>query len=650
MTNTSDNSTPQKPVKKKGPIRTGAVVPSVILIVIVGVFFTFFFDMILRSGIEYAGTRIHGSEVDVGRVHTSILGASLEIDRIQVTDTEHPERNLVQIGKIKFGMSWDALLRAKILVNEAEILDIEALNQRAHPGHVLPPPPPTPKDGKPGLLDDAEKQVTSQTQKQYNGNFLGDIAGVLGGTNYKDQLKDIQGNLKTDAKIKEIEKDINDKKVKWDAKIKALPQQKELQQYNDRIKALKFDTKNPAEFAKNLQEAQKIIQEAQAKVKLIDDTQKELKADLAAEQAAYKDIDKMIQEDMRDLQKRLKLPSIDAKEFSQELFMGMLEKKLGSMAKYVALARHYMPAKQTKEQKADAKAKAEAAAVLPPKRGTGHTYHFPITTGYPLFWLKHAAISSEAGSSEYGANMKGEIKDVTTDPAFIGKPAIISFKGDFPKQGIEGLDSKITLDHTTDTPKESMVINIARFPVSETKLSDSPDVKLALAKASGASNINATFVNEEITMDMKNTFGDAKFDVEAKNKQVQYLIDSILKGIPTVSLNAEVKGSLSNFDVHINSNLGDELSKGFQKQLQAKIDEAKGQLNKLVNERIGGERDKLKSDLDKMTGGLTKDIDGKKGDADKIVQQAQNQLNGQKGGGQKKLEEEGKKLLKGLGL
>lgn len=631
-------------VKKKGPIRTGAVVPSLIFAVLFAVYFVFFFDGNLRRGLEYAGTHINGAEVNVGRVATSFIHASLEIDDIQLTDKEHPERNTVQVGSIKFQMSWDALLRAKILVDEASILNIQALTTRRYPGYVVPPPPPS--SPSPSVLDKVQKEVAETAQKKYNGNFLGDVAGVLGGADPKEQLKNMQGDLKSDAKIKQLEKDLAEKKIIWDQRIKQLPQSKELQGFADRVKVLKFDFKNPSELAKNVQEAQKIINEAQDKVKLIDKTQKDLKGDVAIYSQSYKDLEKMVQEDIRDMQNRLKLPNIDAKEFSQQLFMQMIEKKLGSMAKYVVLARQYMPPKKTAEQKQAEKSEQ----VIPPKRGQGKTYRFPVTTGYPLFWLKHAAISSEVSSSEFSGNVKGEIKDLTSDPVFIGRPALILVHGDFPKQDVHGFDAKITLDHTTDVAKESMTMKVAHFPVGDNQLSASPDVKLGLSKASGTSDVEATFINEQITVGMKNTFADIKYDLEAKNKTVQEIIDNVLKGIPIVNVNADIKGSFQDFDVHINSNLGDELAKGFQKQLQAKIDEAKGQLKKMIDEKIGANRDKLKGDIDKTTGGLTKEVDGKKGEADKAIKDAQNSLNSQKGGGQKKLEEEGKKLLKGFGF
>ena len=631
-----------KAKKSTGPIRTGAVAPTLIIITLLGVYFSVFFDGHVRRGIEYAGTHIVGAEVDVARVSTSFLRARLEIDGIEVTDKEHPERNLVEVGNIRFELLWDALLRAKVVVNEASILNIQALSPRQHPGYVVPPTPPDSSGKKSAALEEVEDAVVSQTRKQYNGNFLGDLAGILGSGDSKTALKNLENELKSEARIQELKKELDEKKKAWDVRIKALPQAKELQQYGDRVKALKFDINKPAEFAKNVQEADKIIKEASEKVKQIDQTQKDLKSDVGTYSQAFKDLEKMVQQDVRDLQSRLKIPSLDAKEFSQQLFMSMIEKKLGSVFKYAELARHYMPPPKTAEQK-----KADKdAQIVPPQRGQGKNFRFPITTGYPLFWLKNAAISSQMNSSEFSGNLKGEIKDLTTDPAHIGRPTLILAQGDFPKQGIMGLDAKITLDHVTEIAKESMKIKISTFPVTGNKLSDSTDVKLAITEAKGTSNMDAVFTNGVLAMSLRNSFGDIKYDLDAKNKMVKEIISSILKDIPTVSLNADIKGSLHNLDIQINSNLGEELSKGFQKQLQAKINEAKAQLQKQIDERIGNEKDKLKAELDKITGSLTKEVDGKKADADKIVKDAQNQATGKQGGGQKKkLEEEGKKLL-----
>ncbi len=645
MTTSTDKAAGEQPAKKKkakGPIRFEAIIPVLILTLLVGAYFKLFFDGHVRRLIEYVGTQVNGAEVNVGYLTTSFLGASLDVGDIEVTDKNKPERNTVEVGSIKFKMLWDALLRAKVVVDEASINNIQALTPRKKPGYVVPPSPPS--TGK-SVVEKAQDQVLAQTRKQFNQNFLGDVAAILGGTDPKEQLKALQGELKSDARIKALQAELEVKKAKWEKQIKDLPKPEELKQYEARVKALKFDVKNPAELAANLKEADKIIKDADAKVKMVEQTSKDVNGDVSVYTQAFKDLEKMVQEDIKDLQTRFKIPKIDSKEFSQQLFMSMVESKLVSVQKYIQVARKYMPPKKTAAEKL---AKQEEA-VVPRRRGEGKNYQFPITTGYPLFWLKHAGISSELGTSELSGDIKGDILNLTTDQAFINKPTEIKLAGNFPKQQVMGVDAVITLDHRTEQPQEGLRLKVGKFPTGSYKLSDSSDVKLGIAESSGSSQLVAAYVNEEITLEIKNTFNDIKYDLEAKNKLVKETIDAILKGIPMVDLNAQVRGSFSDFSVHINSNLGEELAKGFQKQLQAKLAQAQAQLKAMVDQRIGKERDKLKAEMDKTIANLTKDLGLKKEQVDKVVADAKAQVEGGKGKGQgKKLEEEGKKLLKKL--
>jgi uncharacterized protein (TIGR03545 family) len=640
MTTSTDNAPKKK--KAKGPIRFEAVVPALILTVLVCAYFKIFFDGNLRRLFEYVGTQVNGAEVNVGYVTTSFLGASFETGDIEVTDKNKPERNIVEVGSIKFKMLWDALLRAKVVVDEASINNIQALTPRKKPGYVVPPSPPA--TGK-SVVEKAQDQVLAQTRKQYNDNFLGDVASILSGTDPKEQLKQLQGELKSDARIKELQKELEAKKAKWEKQLKDLPKTEELKSFEARVKALKFDVNKPAELAQSLKDADKIIKEADAKVKLVEQTSKDVNSDVATYTQAYKDLEKMVQEDIRDLQTRLKIPKIDGKEFSQQLFMQMIEAKLVSVQKYIQVARKYMPPKKSAAEKAE----KQAEAVVPRRRGEGKNYQFPITVGYPLFWLKHAGISSELGTSEMSGNIKGDILNVTTDQAFINKPTEIKLAGDFPKQNVHGVDAVITLDHRTDKPQEGLRMKVAKFPTGTYMLSDSKDVKLGIAESIGSSQLVAAYVDEEITVDIKNQFNDIKYELDAKNKMVKETIDAIVKGIPMIDLNAKVTGSFSNFNVNINSNLGDELGKGFQKQLQAKLGEAQAQLKALIDQRIGKERDKLKGEMDQTVGKLTKDLGLKQDEVNKVIADAKAQVEGSKGKGQqKKIEEEGKKLLKKL--
>ena len=622
MTNTSEN----KPVKAKGPIRTGMLVPSLILFGLIYAYFFFFFDTHLRHGIEFAATRIHGAEVNVGSVSTSFLRASFRMQDLEVTNKEQPEMNLFQVGDIRFGMLWDALLRGKVAINDAAVLDIRAMTKRKKPGYVIPPPPPTPGNG---VLAKVQDQVLQQTQKQFNNNFLGDIADVVGGVDPKAQLASIQGDLKAQARAKELQAELEKKKAEWQKRIADLPKPKEIQELEGQIKALDLNPRNPAAFAANLKKAKEIVSQAEAKVKQVEQTQSQLTGDIQNYTKAVADLQKLAEQDVADLQKRLQIPSIDPKEFSTQLFLGQVEKKLVSLRKYIEVARKYMPPKKTKEQKEAEKAEA----LVPRKRGEGVTYAFPITTGYPLFWLKKAAVSSEISQSEWAGKVSGEILDLTTSPSQLGRPTKIHLAGDFPKQNIHGFDFLAVMDHTTDRAKESVKVAVGSFPILNQVLSDSPKARLAVTEAQAAGKLEATLADQALSVAIESTFNNPKFDLAVQPKAAQEIMQEVLKGIPTITMNASVTGSWDKFDLHINSNLGSALSSGFQKQLQAKLGEAKAKLQSFVSDKLGGDKKKAEEQLAGLAGGPGKMLAQNKEDMLKSLKSAQSSATGGAAGG-----------------
>lgn len=628
MTNTSE------PKKAPGPVRTGAIVPTAIIFALVWAYFFFFFDSHVRAAIEFGASRVHGAEVNVGRISTSFWRASFEMKDLEVTDKEKPEQNLVQVGTMRFAMIWDALLRGKVAVEDASILDIQPWTKRAKPGYVLPPPPPS----SPGLLAKVQDQVLQQTRAKFNDNFLGDIAAVVSGTDPKEQLKNIQGELKAQAKAEQLEKELGLKKAEWEKRIKELPQPKDIQAIEQKIKALNLSTKNPVELANNLKKAKEILGEAEAKIKLVDQSQSQLTGDINNYTSAVAGLEKLVAQDVADLQKKLQIPSIDPKEFSTQLFMAQVEKRLTSVRKYIAIARKYMPPGKTAAEKAAAKEEE----LVPRKRGEGKTYRFPITKGYPLFWLKKAAISSQLSQSEWAGNASGEILDLTTSPVDLGRPTRLHLAGDFPKQKIHGLEFQATLDHTKEQARDSFKAAVGSFPVLNQMFSDTADVKLGLREATGSGSVSGVMAGDGVSMSLSSKFDRPQFLFEAKSGPVKEIVGAILAGIPAVTMNAGVSGSWDKFNININSNLGEELSRGFQKQLQAKLGEAKAKLDAFVNEKIGPNKKKAQDALAGLTGGPGKLLSGKKEELNKAFASAKGSASPSGGGA--------KNLLKGFGF
>ncbi|RZA00567.1 MAG: TIGR03545 family protein, partial [Proteobacteria bacterium] len=421
---------------------------------------------------------------------------------------------------------------------------------------------------------------------------------VLSGVDPKEQLNNIKADLKAVARAEGLEKELKAKKVEWQKRIAELPKPKEVKELEAKVKALNFKG-NPLQIAQNVGQARDIIKEARAKIQKVDESQKSLVSDINTYTAAVAELEKMVENDVADLQKRLKLPSIDPKEFSTQLFLSQVEGKLVSVRKYVEVARKYMPPKKTAAEKAAEKAEQ----LVPPARGQGRNYTFPITTGYPLFWLKQAMISSEITQSEWAGKVKGEIRNVTTNPSQLGVPLTARIQGDFPKQGVLGFDLLGTMDHTTDNPRESVKVQVAAFPLNEMLFSDSPKVRFGLKQATGASTLEATLAGDGVKLSFDGKFSKPEFILEAKNPVVQDVLKSVLNGIPAITLGANVGGTWSNFNFDINSNLGQELSAGFQKQLSAKLGDVKAKLRATVEERMGGAKERVQAALQDLIKG-----------------------------------------------
>lgn len=618
--------------KKKGPIRTEAVVPMVIVVALVYSYFHFFFDRHLRAGMEFAATRVHGAEVNIASVETSVWRASFLLRGLQVTDKESPARNLFELGEVRFGMLWDALLRAKVVVEEASILDIRAYTQRRTPGFVLPPEPPSS-----GMLARVQDQVLQQTRKRLNDNFLGDLASVLGGTDPKEQLKNIQADLQSQARATALEAELKAKRTEWEKRIRELPKPKELQELKAKLKELKPSGKNPLEIAKNLQQARAVLAEGEQKVKQVLQAKTDLTGDVEAYTKAVADLKKLAEQDVADLQKRLQLPNIDPKEFSTQMLLSQLETRLVSLRKYVALARRYLPPKKTAEQKAA----DQAERVLPPKRGEGVTYQFPVTTGYPLFWLKKAAITSRIDQSDWAGNVAGTLLDFSTDPAVANKPFQVKLEGDFPKQQLLGLQLHAVADHRTETAKETLRVKADAFPAQNVMFSEREDFRFGLANAVGAASFDAELAGEGLKVGLQSRFQKPEFVLEMKNRQVQEIVSGALAGLPALTMAAKAGGTWDQLSFDIDSNLGSALSAGFQKQMQAKLAEAKGKLDAFVNEKLLPQQKKAQEALRALTDGPGALLSKQAGEMDGVLKEAQGSVNQSGGGG-------GGGLLKGL--
>lgn len=568
---------PVKKKKPKGPIRYEAIIPVLIISALTWLYFSIYFDRHLKALVEYVGTQANGAEVNVDGIRTSFITGTFDLDRLQVTDVEIPTHNSLEVGNVHFGFLWDALLRAKFVVEESSINNIQLMSKRSSPGRVLPPSP-----AKPSKMEALQAQVINQVKNKYGGNVLGDVIALLEGGDPKEQLEKIRGELKSEARIKAMAADVNSKKEFWDGKVKELSDTSKLKEVETQIAAIRSE-KNFLKQAEGAKKLNDLLKDIQKQYKEIEKSSKQLQSEVKTLASYPKEVEKLVKEDVDSLKNRFQIPKIDFKDMAMHLFAGEFADKIAKARKYQALAKEYLPEKKEKEE------------VIPPKRSEGKSYQFPITTGYPLFWLKKAAISSKGTADSYSGDVAGVLTNVTTHPKQIKKPVVLDLQGNFPASKIMGVKAVLTADFTRDIGKQSALIQVNSFAVPEKMFVNDKNMKFGFLNANGSSTISASLEGEKVNMSWVSAMAQPKFLIETKNKLAHEILTNVVNGIPVINLDGRATGTFADLNMDISSNLGTELSQGFSREIGAKLTEAQAKLTAMVDEKINQPKAELMS-------------------------------------------------------
>lgn len=655
----------EKKMKKKGIVRTEAVVPFFTIVIVLGLFFTFLFDPLVKWTMETAGYHILGTEVNIASFDTSFTNASVKIQGIEITDSLKPKLNSISIGSVRFSALWDALLRGKFVVNEVAVEQVEFGKPRKSPGKVKPsepievddeePPPEGTKTEEKSkfseLKDELKNKAVKQVESQYQDNILSNAAAMLGGSSAGAEKQKIEGSVLSKDLAAKINVNMKARNEHWQARLKTLPTGKDFQNLSDRFNKIKFkDFKNGDELQTSLREFDAVLKEADAKYKELNSAQSDLNKDLSLSQQEIRDLEKQIHADIASLEKRFKIPKLDAKSLSRALFKQYLDPYLAKFNHFKKQAEKYVPPNIMKKFDGGAEPEEPDVSMQPRPREKGVVYEFGRPNSYPAFWIKRVSITSEAGRSPYAGDVKGEIKDITSNQVLVGRPTIATFAGDFPAAGLRGIDSKLIVDNRKQLSQILVDFSLGAFPLDGRDLIRSDDLAISFTKAQGQMKLRGELVGlKDFKMALNNNFTQVAYNIEAKSKDADELLKKIFAGIPVVTLNADGHGILPGISLSVVSNLGAELQRGIENQIKAKVAEARAQLEKHVQDQVGAQKAQLEAQFNEIKNGVEKEVSKLTGQAEaqkKSIeareQQAKHDAENQ---GKKKLEDELKKRL-----
>jgi uncharacterized protein (TIGR03545 family) len=604
MDHPSSEKTAQPPnlkiKKSKGPIRFEAIIPFLCICFAIFLYFTLFFDFHLKKTLELIGYHATGAEVNIAKIETSFTKASLRITGVELTNPEKPTHNSLYIGEIRFSLLWDALLRAKFVIEETAVENVGFDQKRKFPGKIKPPEP----EKESAIKKEAEKLKSEALEKaktEYDDNVLGNIANLMGGGSQTEELDKLKSKIISKEKMKAFEESLKTKQKEWEERLKKLPKAAEFQVLGDKLKKVKTSGfTNLEELNQSVKEIQTILDEGNKKMGELTSAKSLLDKDLQSTDDGLKDIKSQIEKDIKDLEAHFKIPKIDAKSIATALFKRYTQPYFSKINRYKSLFSKYAPPNLLKKDKAEPEVQ-----IQPHPREKGISYEFGRQNSYPLFWAKKTLITSHFNSqansqsdSQNGegegfqiGNIKGQIDNITSNQALIGKPTVAVFEGDFPAQEITGLQARLTLDNTQKDSLINLEFKIKSYPVEAKELIQSPEVAIGFKKAVGSLTSHLKLVNyKNADLQLNNEFTHIDYSLSAPNKEVESILKNVFQEATSANLIASGKGLLPSFDLDIESNLGQKIQKAFEKEIQAKIEEAKRKIKLLVDSEIAKQK------------------------------------------------------------
>lgn len=622
--------------KKKGPIRWGAVIPAVVITTLVALYGKYAFDNHLRKSIIWTSEYFYGAEINIADLKTSLFSGNLQIKGIQITDKDKPERNLVSIGKVQFHLLISELLKAKFIVDLGEVSNIEWHSQRKKPGKLYPKK----KEKSPQLkkIEDTALKVASENLE---GNALGNVANVLGGSNVKTEIKEIKSELYTEKKIKELEKELKEKEAYYKNKIEKLKDSGKLKNLNERIKSYKWDKKNPL---KSLSEANKLIKDASSTYKEYEREIRNLRDDVKKLEQTSQNFDQWIEKDMESLQAMAGVPTLDPEKIAYSLVGEVFGENVTTIRKYSEIAKEYMPPPKSERSPQD--------QLIPRQRGEGTTYTFEVPGTNPKLWIKKIMISSKANQSKYSGNLQGKISNITNAPKVTGKPISFELAGEFPNQQLYGLNIQGNLNHHQKEATQDFNLSVNQFPFPERRLSKSKDLGITLMDQVGRLSLTGNKKDKNVGVTLSTSLPDPKFQVESPKKLVKEVVGNSLARMNEVTMNASANGEWESLKWKFRSNIADELSKGLKAEIDNQVKVAKDKLRQKLMAKIGPLKEKYKKEIDSVKNGLDKELkeqeDKIKNESKEVLSKLKDQQKNETKEKTKKLEKEAKKFLKKL--
>ena len=555
-------------------IRWQGLVAFVVITASIFLFSLLFADGIVKRIIEKTGTAIVGAKVELDDADLSFLPLGLTLTRLQVTDSDEPMTNAVEISRIAFLMDSLNLLRLKVIIEEMTVDGMQFNTPRKKSGAI---------SKRPKLISTKVRKTVTETL-QLPSLEIPNVDEIL----KKEELRSM-------ALAQALRKDIADGKEKWKKQLKDLPDKNKLKDYGKRLRKIRSSRKGGlGGILGGAADMIALRKEINLDLGRIKTARKDLKKERSALQTQWDKASKAPREDIRRLRDQYSLSPQGLSNISRILLGGPIGDWTGQLLRWhekiePALTR--------------VAGQNDTASSLKTIRGKGIDVRYKEKTPLPDFLIRTALVSVKIPAGI----LKGKISNITPDQDVLGLPTTFGFSGsqmkDLQSIKIEGELNRVD----PSRPRDRLDLLVRGIQLLGMNLSKSKDFPISLEKGTARFQIQAKLKGKNLDARISGHIEPVRI-LAGKKKETRPLpkiMAASLKTVKGFKLEADISGTLGDLDIRLTSDLDRILRKAVGKQVKAQTRQFEARLKSAISAKINKELAESKAEL----GGLTRMAD-----------------------------------------
>ena len=518
-------------------IRWPYVLPRLLILSVICLFVCFALDPLLRYSAIMLGQQATGARVDIDHLVSSLPHSAIRINDIQIADPEDPDSNLVQTQQIVLKFDPRELLHRRYVVEHGQIIGIELHGSRTESGAL--DEQPTGAESGDSLLGDAGQQLleglTGQAEKEFEA-------------------------LQTVRLSRELAE-------RWPVEYSALEEradnlQRDIQELEQLAKTARDNPLRGLQNHQQLAERFKRLGQTPREIRgELDRLKTQLQADRAAMQEAKR-------QDTEHIRQRLQFNPLDGEALAEQLIGKEWTERLAKVTGWIGQIRATIPGNGQ-------------PAVLPRR---GEDILFNVARQRPDMLIRKLLIEGKAKIGDRPVQFAGVVNDFTPQPKRHDKPALVRLQ----TSGAVVASIHATIDSTGDVTTTDIAIDCPHFQQPSVTLGSADS--LAVTAAAGEARVwgHVKLIGDDHFQGQIIYKRDQISLVPKLNDRYskQLLTDgwqSAFHDVQNLHAVVDLTGQLASPQWKLKTNLGPQLTAGFNGVVQQELDARRTRLIDRLN-------------------------------------------------------------------